>query len=99
MFFDQAPAGRRPGSWAAYDARFSGVSYTPGESTGDGFYDPERRGRGAAVFNAAFNDYVRRELKFESDIPYEALIRCVAVELRRRGRRLPQHGRGPAGGR
>jgi carboxypeptidase C (cathepsin A) len=56
-----------------YDARFTGLSYTPGQSTGDE-YDPSYEAV-APVFNAAFNDYVRRELKYENDIPYEALTR------------------------
>lgn len=52
------------------DSRFTGLRYEPGT---DGVeYDPS----GEAVtgpLTAAFNDYVRRELKFETDIPYEAL--------------------------
>ncbi|MGO8701195.1 MAG: S10 family peptidase [Limisphaerales bacterium] len=52
-----------------YDARFSGFRYEPGTDMQDE-YDPSDE----AVYGplaAAFNDYVRRELKFESDIPYE----------------------------
>jgi carboxypeptidase C (cathepsin A) len=55
-----------------YDARFSGVSYTPGDAQADDDYDPSFEAAGPP-FIAAFNDYVRRELKFESDIPYESL--------------------------
>jgi len=54
-----------------YDARFTGPRYEPGT---DGFdYDPSDEAVNGPL-NAAFNDYIRRELKFESDIPYEALI-------------------------
>jgi carboxypeptidase C (cathepsin A) len=55
-----------------YDARFSGVSYTPGDAQADDDYDPSFEAAGPP-FIAAFNDYVRRELKYESDIPYESL--------------------------
>lgn len=53
------------------DARFSGFRYEPGS---DGMADPEYDPSSEAVngpLGAAFNDYVRRELQFESDIPYE----------------------------
>jgi carboxypeptidase C (cathepsin A) len=52
------------------DARFTGIRYNPG--TDDFDYDPS----GEAVngpFTATFNDYVRRELKFESELPYETV--------------------------
>ena len=52
------------------DSRFTGLRYEPGADTPE--YDPSNE----AVFGpltAAFNDYVRRELKFESDIPYEGI--------------------------
>ena len=70
MFFDHLlrAEGRYVGR---YDSRFTGPSYSPGVS-GDDAYDPSYEAVGP-VFNAAFNDYVRRELKFESDIPYEGL--------------------------
>ena len=55
------------------DARFSGLSYTPGDPQVDDDYDPTEEAIGPPL-NAAFNDYVRRELKFETDIPYERLI-------------------------
>jgi carboxypeptidase C (cathepsin A) len=55
------------------DARFSGFRYEPGtDANGDEEqeYDPSEEAVLGPV-GAAFNDYVRRELKFESDIPYE----------------------------
>jgi len=53
------------------DARFSGLSYTPGDYPGDSnAYDPSEEAVEAPL-TSAFNDYVRRELKYESDIPYE----------------------------
>ena len=54
------------------DARFSGLRYEPGTdgTLGDGEYDPSDEAV-AGPLTAAFNDYVRRELKFESDLPYE----------------------------
>jgi carboxypeptidase C (cathepsin A) len=54
------------------DSRFSGLSYAPGEVRDDQ-YDPASEAVGPPII-AAFNDYVRRELKFESDIPYESEI-------------------------
>ena len=52
------------------DSRFAGIRYEPGS---DGFdYDPSDEAVNGPL-TAAFNDYVRRELKFESDIPYETL--------------------------
>jgi carboxypeptidase C (cathepsin A) len=53
------------------DARFSGFRYEPGtDGMSDGEYDPSSEAVNGPL-GAAFNDYVRRELKFESDIPYE----------------------------
>lgn len=54
-----------------YDARFSGVRYEPGLNSANE-YDPSDEAVNGPL-TAAFNDYVRRELKFESDIPYEAV--------------------------
>jgi carboxypeptidase C (cathepsin A) len=54
-----------------YDSRLTGIRYQPGESRGQDF-DPSYE----AVFGsytACFNDYVRRELKYETDLPYNAL--------------------------
>jgi carboxypeptidase C (cathepsin A) len=53
------------------DARFSGFRYEPGtDGASDGEYDPSSEAVNGPL-GAAFNDYVRRELKFESDLPYE----------------------------
>lgn len=55
-----------------YDARFTGPRYEPGtDGAPYGEYDPSDEAVNGPLI-AAFNDYVRRELKFESDIPYEA---------------------------
>ncbi len=51
------------------DARFSGFRYEPGTDQEDE-YDPSDEAVTGPIA-AAFNDYIRRELKFESDIPYE----------------------------
>lgn len=53
-----------------YDSRFTGLRYKPGRD--DMEFDPS----GEAVtgtFTATLNDYVRRELKFESELPYETI--------------------------
>jgi carboxypeptidase C (cathepsin A) len=55
-----------------YDARFTGPSYIPGNIRDWEQYDPSFEAV-EPVFNAVFNDYVRRELRFESDLPYEGL--------------------------
>jgi carboxypeptidase C (cathepsin A) len=53
-----------------YDGRFTGVRYQP--ATDGEEYDPSDEAV-VGPLSAAFNDYVRRELKFESDLPYETL--------------------------
>lgn len=53
-----------------YDARFSGVRVNPGRDREE--YDPSAEAVNGA-FTATLNDYVRRELKFESELPYEIL--------------------------
>lgn len=53
-----------------YDARFTGIRYEPGTEESD--FDPSYE----AVYgpnSAMMNDYLRRELKFESDLPYEMI--------------------------
>jgi len=57
------------------DARFSGFRYEPGtdlRSDQEEEYDPSDEAVNGPM-SAAFNDYVRRELKFESDLPYELI--------------------------
>jgi carboxypeptidase C (cathepsin A) len=54
-----------------YDCRLTGIRYAPG-TAGRQEFDPSYE----AVYGtyvACFNDYVRRELKYESDLPYNAL--------------------------
>ena len=54
-----------------FDCRLTGIRYQPG-TAGRQEFDPSYE----AVFgsySACFNDYVRRELKYESDLPYNAL--------------------------
>jgi carboxypeptidase C (cathepsin A) len=52
------------------DSRFTGIDR---DSGGEMFeYDPSMANI-SGPYTAAFNDYVRRELKFESDLPYEVL--------------------------
>ncbi len=55
-----------------FDARFSGLRYEPGTDGGDQDqeYDPSDEAV-TGPLGATFNDYIRRELQFESDIPYE----------------------------
>jgi carboxypeptidase C (cathepsin A) len=54
-----------------YDSRFSGFRYEPGGDQ-EGEYDPSDEAVNGPM-SAAFNDYIRRELKFESDLPYELI--------------------------
>jgi carboxypeptidase C (cathepsin A) len=51
-----------------FDSRFTGIRLHPG--TDDEDFDPSDQAV-IGPFTAAFNDYVRRELKFETDLPYE----------------------------
>jgi carboxypeptidase C (cathepsin A) len=53
-----------------YDSRFTGIRYRPG--TDQGGFDPSDEAVNGP-FTAVFNDYVRRELHFESEMPYETL--------------------------
>lgn len=53
-----------------YDSRIIGHDENAVGATPD--YDPSYSAA-LGPFSAAFNDYVRRELKFESDLPYEVL--------------------------
>jgi carboxypeptidase C (cathepsin A) len=51
-----------------YDTRFTGIRYYPGTDRPD--FDPSDLAVDGP-FTAAFYDYVRRDLKYESDLPYE----------------------------
>ena len=53
-----------------FDSRFTGIRYRPGIDEPD--FDPSDEAVNGPV-TATFNDYVRRELKFESDLPYETV--------------------------
>jgi carboxypeptidase C (cathepsin A) len=69
LFFTQLlkPEGKIIGR---FDSRFTGLRYEPG--TDDGEWDPSDEAVSGPL-TAAFNDYVRRELKFESELSYETL--------------------------
>jgi carboxypeptidase C (cathepsin A) len=53
-----------------FDGRMAGFPTDPANDAQE--YDPSLTGFYAA-YTSAFNDYVRRQLKFESDLPYEIL--------------------------
>jgi carboxypeptidase C (cathepsin A) len=53
-----------------YDSRFTGIRLHPG--TDDEDFDPSDEAVNGP-FTAAFNDYVRRELQFSTDLPYETI--------------------------
>jgi carboxypeptidase C (cathepsin A) len=53
-----------------YDERLTGIRYEPG--TEDFDFDPSYEAV-MGGYSACFNDYVRRNLKYESDLPYNAL--------------------------
>jgi carboxypeptidase C (cathepsin A) len=57
--------GRAPGR---YDSRYSGVVYDPDGDIGDPSFVAIR-----GAFAATINSYLRTELKFESDLPYNIL--------------------------
>lgn len=54
-----------------YDCRLTGIRYQPG-TAGRGEFDPSYEAV-LGAYTACFNDYVRRELKYETDLPYNAL--------------------------
>jgi carboxypeptidase C (cathepsin A) len=68
FFFDLLKDRNR--SIGRYDARFSGIRYEPG--TEDYDFDPSYEAV-LGPYSAMMNDYLRRELKFESDLPYEMI--------------------------
>jgi carboxypeptidase C (cathepsin A) len=53
-----------------YDSRLTGIRYQPGTEQPD--FDPSYEAVYGS-YTACFNDYVRRELKYENDLPYNAL--------------------------
>jgi carboxypeptidase C (cathepsin A) len=53
-----------------YDSRFTGIRVHPGTDSED--FDPSDEAV-VGPFTGAFNDYVRRELKFETDLAYETV--------------------------
>ena len=62
-----------------YDSRLEGEDIDAAGETPD--YDPSYASV-QGVFTAMFNDYVRAELKYESDVPYQVLTgQSAAVEL------------------
>lgn len=54
-----------------YDCRLTGIRYQPGAGARTEF-DPSYEAVFGA-YTACFNDYVRRELNYENDLPYNAL--------------------------
>jgi carboxypeptidase C (cathepsin A) len=53
-----------------YDSRYSSIRYTPGREQYE--FDPSYEAV-FGPFTVAINDYMRRELAYESELPYEAL--------------------------
>jgi carboxypeptidase C (cathepsin A) len=53
-----------------YDCRLTGIRYQPGTAQPD--FDPSYEAVYGS-YTACFNDYVRRVLKYENDLPYNAL--------------------------
>lgn len=53
-----------------FDCRLTGIRYEPGTVRPE--FDPSYEAI-LGCYTATFNDYARRELKFESDLPYNAL--------------------------
>jgi len=68
FFFDLLKDRNR--SIGRYDARFTGIRYEPGTEEYD--FDPSYEAV-LGPYSAMMNDYLRRELKFESDLPYEMI--------------------------
>ncbi|HEX4086877.1 MAG TPA: hypothetical protein VHY22_18325 [Chthoniobacteraceae bacterium] len=58
-------AGRAPGR---FDGRYSGIVYDPDDDLGDASFVAVR-----GAFASTINSYLRNELKFDSDLPYEIL--------------------------
>lgn len=69
LFFTRLLAGRNR-QLGRYDSRYTGIRYQPGTDYHE--FDPSAEAV-TGTFTATFNDYVRRELKFESELPYETI--------------------------
>ncbi len=65
-----------------FDARIKG--YDPRPVAGSPEYDPSLP-EYLAIYSAAFNDYVRKSLKYENDLPYEVLAGLGAWNFGRGG--------------
>jgi carboxypeptidase C (cathepsin A) len=63
-----------------YDSRFTGIRTRPG--TDDPDFDPSYEAVNG-TFTAAFNDYARRELKYQSDLEYAIVADVKPWELAR----------------
>lgn len=55
-----------------YDSRLEGIDHDPNAGSSDSEYDPSYASVQGA-YTAAFNEYIRAQLKWESDRPYEIL--------------------------
>src|SRR4051812_31435399 len=66
-----------------FDARIKGYDPRPIGSSPD--YDPSLP-EYLAIYSATFNDYIRKELKYENDLPYEALAGLGAWNYGQAGR-------------
>jgi carboxypeptidase C (cathepsin A) len=66
----KSPTGEGSKIVGRFDGRMAGFPTDPSNDSQE--YDPSLTGFYAA-YTSAFNDYVRRQLKFESDLPYEIL--------------------------
>ena len=68
--------GRAPGR---FDSRYSGIVYDPDGDIGDPSFVAVR-----GAFTATINSYLRTELKFESDLPYNVLTDVQPWHFRQR---------------
>ncbi|MBV9672318.1 MAG: peptidase S10 [Verrucomicrobia bacterium] len=61
-----------------YDSRFTGIRLLPGTNEPD--FDPSDEAVDTTM-STAFNDYVHRELNFQSDLPYERMSEVAPWRL------------------
>jgi carboxypeptidase C (cathepsin A) len=73
-------AGQAPGR---FDSRYSGIVYDPDGDIGDPSFVAVR-----GAFEATINSYLRTELKFESDLPYQILADVQPWSLDSEGKYL-----------